>query len=45
MTALLNDENRKGKLKEDYAQLKKILSEGGNASAQAADSIYRFLKK
>lgn len=42
---LLNDESRKDKLKEDYAQLKKILSEGGNASAKAADSIYRFLTK
>lgn len=42
---LLNNESRKDKLKEDYAQLKIILSEGGNASAKAADSIYRFLKK
>jgi lipid-A-disaccharide synthase len=45
LTDLLSNENRKEKLKEDYAELKKILSEGGNASTKAADSIFRFLKK
>jgi lipid-A-disaccharide synthase len=45
LTELLNNENKKEKLKEDYAELKKTLSEGGNASAKAADSIFRFLKK
>ena len=40
---LLTDEQRKTALKNDYARLKLLLSEAGNASAKAADSIIRFL--
>ncbi len=40
---LLTDENRKAQLQKDYAKLKQILSEGGNASAKAAKSIVHFL--
>lgn len=41
---LLNDEAKKIVLQNDYAQLKKILSEGGNASAKAAASIVSFVQ-
>src|SRR5690242_11512971 len=37
---LLEDEARKKQLQKDYADLKAILSAGGNASAKAAHSIY-----
>ena len=40
---LLNNENRKKELQKDYAALKKILSEGGHASANTAVSINNFL--
>ena len=40
---LLTNENRKAELQKDYAKLKQILSEGGNASAKAAKSIVQFL--
>jgi lipid-A-disaccharide synthase len=40
---LLHDNARQQQLREDYAQLKKILSQGGHASANAAASILRFL--
>ena len=40
---LLMNVNRQQQLKEDYAALKKLLSEGGHASANAAGSIYDFL--
>ena len=40
---LLTNEERIARLKKDYADLKNILSENGNASAKAADSIIRFL--
>lgn len=40
---LLTNENRISQLKEDYAALKDILSEKGNASAKAATIIYDFL--
>ena len=40
---LLNDEARKNQLKEDYSKLKKLLSEGGMASANAAKSIAAFM--
>ncbi len=40
---LLNDDNKISTLKKDYSELKDILSRGGNASAKAAASIYRFL--
>ncbi len=37
---LLEDKARKKQLQKDYADLKAILSAGGNASAKAAQSIY-----
>ncbi len=40
---LLTNDQRKNQLREDYAALKKLLSEGGNASAKAARSIFQFL--
>ena len=40
---LLTNDQRKNQLQEDYAALKKLLSEGGNASAKAARSIFQFL--
>jgi lipid-A-disaccharide synthase len=42
---LLTNEKRMAELKKDYAELKQILSEGGNASAKAARSIIHFLSK
>jgi lipid-A-disaccharide synthase len=41
---LLFDKNRIGQLKNDYAELKEVLSKGGNASAKAAKSIVDYLK-
>ena len=41
---LLTDGAKQQQLKEDYAALKRLLSEGGHASANAAKSIYHFLK-
>jgi len=40
---LLTDPVRINELKKDYADLKRLLSEGGNASAKAAKSIVGFL--
>ena len=40
---LLTNEERKVQLQKDYAALKNLLSEGGNASAKAARSIVHFL--
>ena len=40
---ILTNEQRIAEIKEDYAELKRILSEGGNASANAARSIISFL--
>ncbi len=41
---LLNDPSRINELKKEYAELKSILSQGGNASAKAAASIVDFLR-
>jgi lipid-A-disaccharide synthase len=41
---LLFDQNRIGQLKGDYAELKDVLSKGGNASAKAAKSIVDYLR-
>jgi lipid-A-disaccharide synthase len=41
---LLHNEQRRAELKKDYAELKKILTQGGNASSSAARSIVDFLK-
>ena len=40
---LLTDQKKQQQLKTDYAALKKLLSQGGHASANAAKSIYNFL--
>jgi len=42
---ILTDENKINEIKKDYALLKNLLSEGGDASAKAAKSIYIFLAK
>jgi lipid-A-disaccharide synthase len=42
---LLKNEKRISEMKKDYAELKRILSAGGNASANAARSIIQFLSK
>ena len=43
LTELLENKERQEQLKKDYAALKQLLSEGGNASAKAAHSIHQFL--
>jgi len=40
---ILFDPQKKEKMQDDYAQLKQLLSEGGNASLNAAESIYGLL--
>ncbi len=45
LKAILTNPAKQQQLKDDYALLKKILSEGGNASANAAKSIVTFLRK
>jgi lipid-A-disaccharide synthase len=42
---LLQDQNRIAVLQKDYAELKELLSRGGPASAQAAASIYEFVRR
>lgn len=42
---LLHNEERISAIKKDYAELKDILSRGGNASAKAAASIQQFLSQ
>ncbi len=41
---LLHDPQRQQQLRTDYAALKKLLGEGGHASAKAAEQIISFLK-
>lgn len=43
LTELLTSEERKAQLQKDYTALHQLLSEGGNASAKAAASIYSYL--
>jgi lipid-A-disaccharide synthase len=45
LTALLRDEKRIASVKSDYADLKNLLSQGGDASAKAAGSIIHFLRQ
>ncbi len=45
LNELLHNDAKKLKLKNDYAELKKILSSGGHASSNAAASIVGFLRK
>jgi len=42
---ILSDKKRIAEIKNDYSVLKKLLSEGGNASANAAKSIFTFVAK
>ena len=42
---LLNDPAKQEQLRKDYADLKTLLSKGGNASANTANSIVEFLKE
>lgn len=41
---LLYDDSRKQQLKQDYTELRAILSQGGHASSNAARSIHSFLQ-
>ena len=43
LTPILEDKDRIAKMKMEYAQLKTLLQQGGNASAAAAAHISRFL--
>lgn len=43
LKTLLEDENRREQLAKDYQALRQLLSEGGLASARAADLIQQFL--
>ncbi len=44
LNELLNNPAKQKQIKEDYILLKTLLSKGGHASANAAGSIYTFLK-
>jgi len=41
---ILENPQRKFQIQQDYAALKKLLSQGGQASSNAAKSIYHFLQ-
>ena len=43
LDTLLNSKEKQEQLKNDYAALKNLLSQGGHASANAAKSIFNFL--
>ena len=43
LNELLTNKQRRDQVEADYAELKQMLSEGGQASAKAAQSITRFL--
>jgi lipid-A-disaccharide synthase len=45
LNLLLTDEAKQQQLMEDYTLLKNLLSKGGHASANAAESIYSYLTK
>jgi lipid-A-disaccharide synthase len=45
LNMLLTNETKQQQLKADYAALKTLLSKGGHASANAAESIYTYLTK
>lgn len=44
LNELLKNKSKQEQLKKDYAELKQLLSKGGNASANAAASVVGFLK-
>ena len=41
---LLTNETRQQQIKNDYKDLKKLLSQGGDASANAAKIMYEFIR-
>jgi lipid-A-disaccharide synthase len=43
LNLLLTDKAKQKQIKDDYASLKSLLSKGGHASANAAESIYSYL--
>ncbi|MEP7256439.1 MAG: lipid-A-disaccharide synthase [Ferruginibacter sp.] len=45
LNELLNNQAKQKQIKEDYILLKELLSKGGHASANAAQSIYTYLTK
>jgi lipid-A-disaccharide synthase len=45
LAAILQDEKTKETLRKDYAELKALLTQGGNASEKAARSIMNFLSQ
>lgn len=45
LTLLLNDRQKITTIQKDYTDLKHLLSQGGDASAKAAESIYLFVKR
>lgn len=45
LSILLSDKSRQEQLKQDYASLRQILSQGGHASANAASHIQQFLQE
>jgi lipid-A-disaccharide synthase len=45
LNKLLNDPSKQKQLQQDYADLKRLLSKGGNASANAAKNIVDFINK
>ena len=45
LNLILTNEAKQKQLQEDYAALKSLLSKGGHASANAAESIYSYLTK
>jgi lipid-A-disaccharide synthase len=45
LSLILTDEFRIAEIKKDYAELKELLSKGGNASAKAAESVFNYLGK
>ncbi|MDW0238634.1 MAG: hypothetical protein QOC35_08725, partial [Nitrososphaeraceae archaeon] len=44
LNKILKDQQVIAAMKKDYADLKKLLSEGGHASAKAAKSIVQFVR-
>ena len=45
LNLLLTDEEKQQQIKQDYTALKNLLSQGGHASANAAESIVTYLNK
>ena len=45
LRSLLDDRNKQSQVKNDYENLKNLLSKEGNASQRAALSIFSFLQE